>query len=410
MNDEVGNNFPADRFPAFGRRRDPVRNPKRILIADPVLGSRFALAHAVRQPGYQVEMASTKSEALGQLENGSFALILVERDLDRGTGLEFLTWLRTAYAKTPRALVTSEGTTPALRSAIEEAGLSFLIMKPWDGSALRRTIREVLGAAVPFEGWSQISTSPSDSVRSDSDRSAGRVAGREDDILLRGLLAGLNSCETESELYRLLQTELGANLGSLSWLWVDEKTATATRVESTCDIERGIDLLSLSLAEERLVARARATVGVSRIDSLEYADALEDPSRICLGVEIRNGAGRTVTGLVWAERARVERIQRMLVGLHEGLERAFRRIRIAQARATAARGLARRVSEELRTPVGALTHAIDRLRGEAERAGLSTEWVDRVSTESRRVARAVAHVEDEMRLDASGSPPTSTSS
>lgn len=75
---------------------------------------------------------------------------------------------------------------------------------------------------------------------------------------------------------------------------------------------------------------------------------------------------------------------------------------MAEARAIAAHSLAKRVSEELRTPVGALTHAIDRLRGEVERAGMSTEWVDRVSSESERVVRVVEHLESEMWTDAVG--------
>jgi signal transduction histidine kinase len=78
---------------------------------------------------------------------------------------------------------------------------------------------------------------------------------------------------------------------------------------------------------------------------------------------------------------------------------AFERIREAHQRAAAARDLARRVSEELRTPVGALSHAIDRLRGEAERAGISIEWMDRVSSESERVVRVVEHFEGEMLAD-----------
>lgn len=98
----------------------------------------------------------------------------------------------------------------------------------------------------------------------------------------------------------------------------------------------------------------------------------------------------------------------MLRELQVGLQMAFGRICDAEARAVAAYEPARRVSEELRTPVGALTHAIDRLRGEAERAGLSTEWVDRASSESERVVRVVEHLNDEMF--ASSAAPGSTTS
>jgi hypothetical protein len=58
---------------------------------------------------------------------------------------------------------------------------------------------------------------------------------------------------------------------------------------------------------------------------------------------------------------------------------AIHRIREADARA--ARDLVPRISEEPRTLVGALTHAVDLLKGETERVGLLTEWVDRISSE-----------------------------
>lgn len=101
-----------------------------------------------------------------------------------------------------------------------------------------------------------------------------------------------------------------------------------------------------------------------------------------------------ITALVWVAPDRCTAVLALLREIQSGLQLAFRRIRDAEARATAARRLARRVSEELRTPVGALSHAIDRLRGEAVRAGMSTEWVDRVSSESQRLARAVELFED----------------
>ena len=105
--------------------------------------------------------------------------------------------------------------------------------------------------------------------------------------------------------------------------------------------------------------------------------------------------------MIWADRSRTASLVSMLRELQMGMQMAFRRIRLAEARALAARRLAKRVSEELRMPVGALTHAIDRLRGEAERVGMQTEWVDRVSSESERVVRVVEHLEGEILTDPS---------
>lgn len=103
--------------------------------------------------------------------------------------------------------------------------------------------------------------------------------------------------------------------------------------------------------------------------------------------------------LVWVPPVQCAALSTVLRDIQSGLQRAVRQIREAEARALAARRLARRVSEDLRTPVGALSHAIDRLRGEALRAGLSTEWVDRVSSESARLVRVVELFEDEIVAD-----------
>ena len=51
--------------------------------------------------------------------------------------------------------------------------------------------------------------------RSESIRNVDRRdAARDHEILLRGLLAGLNSCEFESEVFELLHTELATPLSS----------------------------------------------------------------------------------------------------------------------------------------------------------------------------------------------------
>ena len=89
----------------------------------------------------------------------------------------------------------------------------------------------------------------------------------------------------------------------------------------------------------------------------------------------------------------------LLGAVRGGLGMALHRIHQESDRAHAARRLARRVSDELRSPVGALTNAIAGLRSEAERAGMAADWVDRVSSESERVLRAVKNVEQEMRVD-----------
>ncbi len=100
-----------------------------------------------------------------------------------------------------------------------------------------------------------------------------------------------------------------------------------------------------------------------------------------------------------AVRSRGGTLGQVFRALQPGLQLTLQRIRAAERRARAASRLAETVSEELRTPIGALAHAVDRLRGEAEREGLSSESVERVCSESARMARAVAQVEGEIRTE-----------
>ena len=169
-------------------------------------------------------------------------------------------------------------------------------------------------------------------------------------------------------------------------------------------------------AAKQLLERARGARGISCLDQSgsqgEYS-GLRGASRVAwIGMRVRDESGIVATGLISVDRVNARGLVSTLRDLEASVQRASARIRSASERAELARGLAERVSRELRTPMGALAHAIDRLRGEAERAGMSTEWVDRVACESERVARVVAYLEGELLVDSSGtasSEPVSSS-
>ena len=79
---EQSGNFFRDRVErASELRGGPSRSPARILIVDPVVGSRFALAKVVAQPGILTETASSAAEARVRLARGGVALVLAEEDL-----------------------------------------------------------------------------------------------------------------------------------------------------------------------------------------------------------------------------------------------------------------------------------------------------------------------------------------
>lgn len=401
LHEQAGKNFRDQSSRRFDPRHASSREPARILIVDPIVGSRFALANVVAQPGVLAETASSADEARLRLARGGVALVLVEEALGGGArGLDFLVEVRERHPEVRRALVVGEEEGAIRREDLERAGLAFLLARPWNPAFLRAAIRESLFGQGEFAAWEHVSPAPRNAPRA-------ATAGNEElerrlDLLARGLLAGFNSCETESEVFELLHAELAGALECRRWLWLDEDRNTASRIVGDWPLETALRVDALLAEEQALLEDARRCSRVTRLDRRRRTSASEIPESACIAFTIKDGARRLVTALVWTAPGRCAAMLALLRELQSGLQPTLRRIRDAEARSLAARRLARRVSEELRTPVGALTHAIDRLRGEAERAGMSTEWVDRVSSESERLARVVELFEDEIFMDADG--------
>jgi len=393
LNDEVGKDFRAEEQPGTPRRSGAARYAVKILVVDPVLGSRFSLVRGASQPGFVVDACATPEEAFRHLARTAYALVLADESLGSVTGIDFLEAVETRHPETARALVSGEARFEWKRAAIERAGLIFLLPKPWTVDALRRTLRELFGSTQPYAGWNRVEALRTPRRPADGP-SLDVTAGHE--VLLRGLLAGLNSCATENEVFELLRSELAGAFGAMRWLWIDEAGGVATRLSGDWALEEAIDLERLPESDLVCLAKARRSVRVARLEVAPATEAEPREAEACLGLGLRVGDRRIWTGLVWmkgGDGAACLKVLRELIG---GLQLAVQRIRDARARSLAARELARRVSEDLRTPVGALAHAVDLLRGEAERAGLPAEWVDRISSESERVSRAVEHLEGEL--------------
>ena len=289
--------------------------------------------------------------------------------------------------------MSSETAFAEKRDAIERGALLFLLAKPWSVPGLRRTLRELFGEPGAYAGWDRIE-SPRASHRSPAASSGQRLAGHE--LLLRGLLAGFNSCARTSEVFELLHVELATAFHGVRWLWIDERNGVATRLAGDWAPEASISLETLTGEEGVALERARRSVRPARLDGSAERRSEPAEGEACIGFGLRIADQRVFTGLAWTRADEAPQFLRVLRALLGGLQLAVQRIHDAEARSEAAQELARRVSEELRMPVGALAHAVDRLRGEAERAGLPVEWVERISSESERVVRAVESLEGEM--------------
>lgn len=408
---EAGKNFQDGTPGTAGVRREASRGPIRVVVLDPILASRFLLAQAVSQPGFLVETAATIEAALKLLDRHEVSLLLCDERLEEGHGLDFLADLRETHPDTLRALVAERAGFGFDRRAIERGGLCFLLSKPWSAASLRRTVREVLGVRSDLADWIRVPMASERDDRRADPPLEGLPLSSEHRVVLRGLLAGFDTCESQADVFGLLRAELAAPFRLGAWFWLDESSGLVTRFESDASVATTLPGTALSPSEQRAIARARRS---RRVACLDETDALgEFPARrgaarvAWVGMQICEDSQPVATGVVSVGSAKARDLVSMLRELEVALQRTTARIRGAEVRAELARGLAERVSQELRTPMGALTHAIDRLRGEAQRAGMSTEWIDRVACESERVARVVAHLEGELLVDPSRMAPSS---
>ena len=421
---EAGKNFQDGTPEPLGFRREASRGTIRVVVLDPVLASRFLLAQAVSQPGLVVETASTIEAARAVLDRHDVALLLCDEAVEAGRGLDFLAELRETHPRTLRALISERAGSRFGRGAIERGDLSFLLIKPWSAASLRRTVREALGMGSAFADWMRVPTGIERAGGHADRRAAGAASlvGRR--VLRRRLDAGLDACESLADVFALLHAELAGPFQIETCLWLDERKGLATRLEGDAPVATLLSVPSLRPSDRRAIERARRAHGISRLDPTQSDGeraGLRGAGRSAWvgvqiqGVPIHDGpidcpafqeeSRPVATGLIFVDRTKASGLVSALRDLEASLQRTAGRIRSTRERSELARGLAERVSRELRTPMGALAHAIDRLRGEAQRAGMSTEWVDRVAWESERVARVVAHLEGELLVDSSRAAP-----
>lgn len=97
--------------------------PHRILVVDDLPDWRETLSGLLSDVGYTVEVAESKSDALGQLESQSFNLALVdvrldEPDEDNIDGLDLAEEIRRRWPSTKIVIFTGYGTSERLSRAM----------------------------------------------------------------------------------------------------------------------------------------------------------------------------------------------------------------------------------------------------------------------------------------------------
>ena len=116
---------------------------QKILVVDDDPGSRFLLRTRLEAEGLEVVEAADGEQGLAELQQCSPALILLDIQMPRMSGIEVLEKIKKDYPDTAVVMITAYGTEEIAVEAMRK-GADDYISKPIDFRKLNRTIRNVI--------------------------------------------------------------------------------------------------------------------------------------------------------------------------------------------------------------------------------------------------------------------------
>ncbi|AMV70942.1 hypothetical protein JCM30471_27620 [Desulfuromonas carbonis] len=115
----------------------------KILIVDDEKNILMTVRHALEPKGYEVVAATTGEEALRQLEQQSFDLLLLDLRLPGIGGMSVLQTVSEQHPQVPVVIVSAYGTVGNAVEAMKLGAIDFL-EKPFSPEELRETVRRIL--------------------------------------------------------------------------------------------------------------------------------------------------------------------------------------------------------------------------------------------------------------------------
>ena len=121
---------------------------KKILVVDDEKNIRLTLTQALEPLGFPVRTAGDGEEALRQLQESEFRLILLDLKLPGMDGMEVLRRIRKSWPKLPVVMITAHGTIEYAVEAIKLGAVDFL-RKPFSPGEIRELVRRVFARQEP---------------------------------------------------------------------------------------------------------------------------------------------------------------------------------------------------------------------------------------------------------------------
>lgn len=106
-----------------------------------------SLKRVFRKDGYELYTSFSGEEALNFLSRTPVNLVISDQRMPGMSGSEFLAQVKAKHPKVLRMILTGYQDLHAAIQAINEAGVSQFLQKPWDEKELREKVKETLEAS-----------------------------------------------------------------------------------------------------------------------------------------------------------------------------------------------------------------------------------------------------------------------
>ena len=116
---------------------------ERILVVDDEENVRVLFSRILQKEGYEVECASSGSEAIEKLANNCFDLVVTDLKMNGVDGLDVVRKGKTVNQTMPFILISGYGTSQTAGRAARE-GADMFLMKPIEISELKLAVKKAL--------------------------------------------------------------------------------------------------------------------------------------------------------------------------------------------------------------------------------------------------------------------------
>src|SRR5215217_9511509 len=134
--DNQGNGAPREDGGVF----IPIFNEARLLVVDDEESLRITTAAIFEREGYIVDTASSGDEAIDQMSNEDYDLVLTDLHMEGGDGLSVLNQIRRHAPLTISVVLTGFASVESAIAALQEGAYDYLV-KPCDIETMKHTIR-----------------------------------------------------------------------------------------------------------------------------------------------------------------------------------------------------------------------------------------------------------------------------